>query len=156
MAEGPVTEVTTPGQKPSYSDRVRDLGANNGSWIVAARKKKRITPVTGSGESSTLEGVAKLKRDFWEIAVSRLKEGTTEDKLKTHLHGKGIEVREAFVFPSKIKGAVAAKVRVALEYKERAFDAANWPPHIRVLSWTNRSKAEKRNDAANRPVAAAL
>ena len=109
--------------------------------------------MTGSGESSTLEGVAKPKRDFWEIAVSRLKEGTTEDKVKSHLHGKGIEVKEAFVFPSKIKGTVSAKIRVELAHKGRALDPANWPPHLRISSWINKPKAARKNDAATRTAA---
>ena len=97
-----------------------------------------------------LEGVAKAKRDFWEIAVSRLKEGTTEDKIKTHLHGKGIEVKEIFVFPSKIKGTVSAKVRVLLEHKERALDASTWPPHLRISSWMNKSRTVRKNEAPPR------
>ena len=77
-----------------------------------------------------------------------MKLGTSEDKLKFHLQSKNIEVRQVFVFPSKIKGTVSAKVRVALEHKERALDASNWPQHIRISSWTNKSKALKKNDAA--------
>ena len=74
--------------------------------------------------------------------------------MKTHLHGKGIEVREVFVFPSKIKGTVAAKVRVNLEHKDRALAADTWPPHLRISSWTNKSKAERKNDAVRRDQAA--
>ena len=66
------------------------------------------------GAPSSLEGVPPKKRDFWEVSVSRLAGGTTSDKLKFYLQGKRIEVREVLVFPSKIKGTVAAKVRVEL------------------------------------------
>ena len=134
----------------TFANKAKDLQLSKNDWIVIERKKRKIVPVTGSGEPSVLEGVAKPKRDFWEIAVSRLREGTTEDKVKTHLERQGITVREAFVFPSKIKGTVAAKVRVALEHKDRALDAGSWPPHLRISSWTNKSKAARRNDAAVR------
>ena len=72
--------------------------------------------------------------------MSRLIEGTTPDKVKTHLHSKGIEVKEVFVFPSKIKGTVAARVRVLIEHKPKALDANNWPPHVRVQSWIQKRK----------------
>ena len=110
--------------------------------------------MSGSGDSSTLEGVAKPKRDWWDIAVLYLKEGsTTEDKIRSHLHSKNIEVKEVFVFPSKIKGTVSAKVRVALAHKDRALDAAIWPQNLRISSWTNQSKASRKNVAGNRPSA---
>ena len=111
------------------------------------RKRKNIIPVTGSGEASVLEGVAKPKRDYWEIAVTRLKEGTTVDSVKTHCQNKGFAAKEVFVFPSKIKGTVTAKIRVSLEHKVLALSGVSWPSHIRVSSWTNKSKASKQNDA---------
>ena len=138
--------------KPSFAARVKEL-PNKNNWIVIERKKKNITPVTGSGESSVLEGVAKSRRDYWELSVSRLRIGTSIDQLKSHLQGKNIEVKEVFVFASKIKGTVSAKVRVALEHKDRALDASVWPAHVRVSSWTNKSRAAKQNDAAKRPQA---
>ena len=106
--------------------------------------------MTGSGDSTVLEGVAKPKRDFWEIAVSRLKEGTTADKVKFHLQSKHIEVKEVFVFPSKIKGTISGKVRVALEHKTRALDPSVWPAHVRISSWTNKSKSKRQDDASKR------
>ena len=131
----------------SFANKAKSLQSNRNSWIDIARKRKKITSVTGTGEASVLEGVERPKRDFWEIAVSRLKEGTTEDKVKTHLQGKGIEVREVFVFPSKIKGTVAAKVRVELAHKDRALDAGSWPPHLRISSWAYKPKAARKNEA---------
>ena len=77
-----------------------------------------------------------------------MKEGTTEDKVKTHLQGKGVEVKETFVFASKIKGTVEAKVRVAIEHKERALDPATWPSHLRISSWTNKPIGACKNGAA--------
>ena len=105
--------------------------------------------MTGTGESSILEGVAKSKRDYWEVAVLRCKLGTSPEKIKFHLQSKNIEVKEVFVFPSKIKDTVSAKVRVAIEHKDRALDAANWPQHLRISSWTNQSKSTKKNVAGN-------
>ena len=110
--------------------------------------------MTGTGESSVLEGVPKQKNDWWDVAVLRLKEGSTSpDKVKSYLQSKNIEVKEVFVFPSKIKGTVSAKVRVALEHKDRALDPAIWPQHLRISSWIKQSKSTRKNDAGNRPPA---
>ena len=84
-----------------------------------------------------LEGVAPYIRDFWDISVSRLKESTAADKVKTHLQKYGIEVREVFILASKIKGTKAAKVRVALEQKDRVKLPEIWPQHCKVADWIN-------------------
>ena len=110
--------------------------------------------MSGSGEASILEGVAKQKRDHWDIAILRLKTGTSQDLVRTHLLSKAIEVKEVFIIPSKIKGTVSAKVRVALEDKDRALDPANWPPHTCISSWINKSKNARKNDATAQQVAA--
>ena len=140
--------VTVEASAVDFAGKAKLLQSNNNNWIDVERKKKKIKPVTGTGEASILVGVEKPKRDFWEIAVSRLKEGTTEDQVKTHLHGKGIEVKEIFVFPSKIKGTVSAKVRVVLAHKDRALDETNWPPHLRISSWTNKPRILRKNGAS--------
>ena len=136
--------------KPSFANTTKLLQSNKDNWIVKERKRKNIVPVTGSGQSSTIEGVAKPQRNFWELAILRLSPDCSEDKIRVHLHSKGIEVKEAYVFPSKIKGTVSAKVRVAIEHKDRALDAATWPPHLRISSWTNQSKATRKSAAENR------
>ena len=136
--------------KTSFAGKAKALQIDRNDWIVIQRKKKKIIPVTGSGESSVLEGVAKTKKDYWEIGISRLKLGTSSDLVKAHLQGKNIEVKEVFVFPSKIKGTVSAKVRVALEHRARALDATVWPEHVRVSSWTNKSKEQRQDDARKR------
>ena len=84
-----------------------------------------------------LEGVAPLTRDFWDISVSRLKETATADRIKTHLHKHGIEVKDVFLLSSKIPGTKAAKVRVALEQKDRVKSPEIWPQHCRVADWIN-------------------
>ena len=119
-----------------------------------ALTRLKITPVIGSGEPSVLEGVAKPKRDHWDIAVLRLKLGTSDLQIKSHLQAKGIEVKEVYIIPSKIKGTVSAKVRVALEHKNRALDAAIWPTHTSISSWITKSKSALKIDAATRLVAA--
>ena len=121
---------------------------NENNWIVATRKKKKVVSVTGSGEASVLEGVAKQKQDFWEVAVSRLKEGTTPEQVKTHLQSKSITVREVSVFPSKVKGTACAKVRVDLSQKDEALDSRSWPPHVRVSSWLYKPKSLRKNATA--------
>ena len=152
-----LTQAAAPlGSKTSFSDTTKLLQSNKNNWIVKERKRKNIVPVTGSGQSSTLAGVAKPQRHYWEIAVLRLSPDCSEDKIKVHLQSKGIEVKEAFVFPSKIKGTVSAKVRVAIEHKDRALDAATWPPHLRISSWTNQSKATRKSVTENRQDGAVL
>ena len=96
--------------------------------------------VTGSGvkgQDDDLEGVAPFVRDFWDISVSRLRETVTADKVKTHLHKHGIEVKDVFILSSKIKGTKAAKVRVALEQRDRVKSPEIWPQHCKVADWVN-------------------
>ena len=128
----------------NFSDKVRKISVSQKWNLVSERKKRKIIPLTGTAAPSTLEGVAVLrKKPFWDISVSRLSEGTSSEKLKTFLQGKGIEVKETFVFPSKIKGTVAARVRVALEHKEKVLDSNIWPQNIRVQSWVQKRKVSK-------------
>ena len=92
-----------------------------------------------------MEGVAPYVKDYWEISVSRLKETATADKVKTHLHKHGIEVRDVFILSSKIRGTKAAKVRVALEQKDRFKNAEIWPTHCHVADWINFRKRPTKN-----------
>ena len=103
-------------------------------------------PVVGlkaKSDDDDLEGVAPYVRDFWELSVSRLKETATADKVKSHLHKHGIEVRDVFILSSKIKGTKAAKVRVALEQKDRAKSPDIWPQHCKVADWINFKRRPK-------------
>ena len=109
-------------------------------------------PVTGSVVHSGddgLEGVAPFIRDYWDISVSRLKESTTADKVKTHLHKFGIEVKDVFILTSKIRGTKAAKVRVALEQKDRVKSADIWPQHCKVADWINFRRKANHKDGSN-------
>ena len=65
-------------------------------------------------------GVASFVRDFWDLSVSRLNPSATSDKIKLYLQDRQIEVKEVFVFDSKIPGTKSAKVRVAVEHKDKA------------------------------------
>ena len=95
-----------------------------------------------------LEGVAPFVRDFWDISVSRLNENTTADRVKTYLHKYGIEVRDVFILSSKIQGTKAAKVRVAIEHKDRVKNRDIWPEHIRVADWVNNKRKKKSANTA--------
>ena len=80
---------------------------------MKARDKQKSVPVTGQAvkkRDDFLEGVPPMVRDFWDLSVTRLNETTTADKVKSHLHQHGIEVRDVFILTSKIKGTKAAKV----------------------------------------------
>ena len=90
-----------------------------------------------------LEGVAPFIRDFWDVSISRMSPTATSDKVKFHLQGHGIEVRDVFMLNSRIKGTKAAKVRVALEQRDRVKSPEIWPQHCIVADWINFKK--KRN-----------
>ena len=114
--------------------------------LVVARNKKKIVPVTGQVVKSSdddLEGVPPVIRDYWDLSVSRLKETATADKVKTHLHKYGIEVKDVFILSSKIRGTKSAKVRVAREHRERAKSPDIWPQHCRVADWVHFKKSER-------------
>ena len=84
-----------------------------------------------------LEGVAPFIKDFWDVSISRLSPTVTSDKVKFHLQGHGIEVRDVFILNSRIRGTKAAKVRVALEQKDRVKSPEIWPQHCVVADWIN-------------------
>ena len=69
---------------------------------MQARKKKNSVTVVGKEKNSSLEGVAPVVRDYWDLSVSRLKSTATSDKVKRYLQERGIDVREVFIFESKI------------------------------------------------------
>ena len=61
----------------------------------------------------------------------------TADKVKSHLHKFGIEVRDVFILSSKIQGTKSAKVRVAREHRDRAKSPEIWPQHCKIADWVN-------------------
>ena len=134
----------TPLPTKTFSSIATALAESTENWLTKARKKKVCVTVHGEKESSgILEGVPRRVRDFWDISVSRLVETTTVDQVKRHLQESGIEVKEVYVFPSKIKGTKSAKVRVVLQHKERVKDAQLWPKHSRVQDWLYKPKGER-------------
>ena len=83
-----------------------------------------------------------MKRDYWDIALQRLNANTTtEANVKSHLLSKQVEVREVHLYPSKRKGCVTARVRVALKDKALALDSCSFGPFIQVSSWTLKTKS---------------
>ena len=120
--------------------------ASPGWNLAQARNKKKIVPITGQvvkTNDGELEGVPPIVRDFWDLSVSRLKETATADKVRSHLHKYGIEVKDVFILSSKIRGTKSAKVRVAREHRERAKSPDIWPQHCRIADWVN-FKAKER------------
>ena len=120
--------------------------ASPGWNLAQARSKKKIVPITGQvvkTNDSELEGVPPIVRDFWDLSVSRLKETATADKVRSHLHKYGIEVKDVFILSSKIRGTKSAKVRVAREHRERAKSPDIWPQHCKVADWVNFKTKEK-------------
>ena len=80
--------------------------------------------------------------------MSRLSEHTTAEKVKSHLQKHGIEVRDVFILSSKIRGTKAAKVRVAVEHRDRVKAESIWPQHCKVADWVN-FKQKKKSTTAN-------
>ena len=141
VAEAALTDNVTPNTNPSFASTVESLSQNENRWTLAqARKNKKVIPVIGQSDSQDLKGVAPFKKDHWDISISRLQEDSTSDKVKTFLQSKGIEVRDAFVFSSKIKGTKSARVRIAIEHKEKCKNAEIWPMHCRVSDWVFKKK----------------
>ena len=132
----------------NFADTAKQLSKNKNDWILVERKKRNIVPFVGTGAASGLEGVAPVKRDYWDIAIQRLNaKSTSETSIKSHFASKNIEVREIHIYPSSRKGCVTARVRVALKHKELALNPDNFGPFIQVSSWTGRSKSARKNDA---------
>ena len=48
---------------------MKKLSKNKNDWILVERKKKNIVPAVGTGAATSLEGVAPVKRDYWDIAL---------------------------------------------------------------------------------------
>ena len=116
----PLAHEADPTQKTSsYANTAKNL-QKRGNWLDNARKKKNSVTIVGKEKSSSLVGVAPFVRDFWNLSVSRLNPSATSDKIKLYLQDRQIEVKEVFVFDSKIPGTKSAKVRVAVEHKDKA------------------------------------
>ena len=132
-----------------YSSAAKDLASSQKQWTLAqARNKRKIVPVVGRAErlgDDGLEGVPPSRKNFAEISVSRLKDTVTIDKVRSHLHKHGIEVNDIFLLSSKINGTKSAKIRVAIEHKERVKSPEIWPVHSRVADWVNFKKKKSDN-----------
>jgi hypothetical protein len=134
----------------SFKDKVENLKNDSKPWsLVTARKNKNVVAVSGKGENCLLQGVEKPKRDYWEISVTRLSESTTTaDKIKTCLQGNGVEVHDVYVFNSRIKGCKSAKVRVALQHKDKVKDEQIWPMFTRVQDWIYKPRSARNETPA--------
>jgi hypothetical protein len=144
-SESPALKVT------SFAGKSKDLQQNTKPWnLVTACKNKNIVSVAGKvvGDGTTLKGVEPPKRDFWEVSVTRLHKSTTDDQIKTHLQTHGIEVKDVYIFNSRIKGCKSSKVRVAREHAEKIKDGNIWPMHCRVQDWIYKPKSARKLDTS--------
>ena len=121
---------------------------------MEARKNKKVVTVIGSGgigdgDANILEAVPSAPRDFWDISVSRLKDTTTDDQIRRQLHQHGIEVKDIFLIPSKIKGTKAARVRVFREHRNRVKEAKVWPVGCRVADWIQKPRTMRAEKTAS-------
>ena len=102
----------------------------------------------GSGDGNILKGVTSFPRDYWDLSVRRLVDSTTEEQVRRQLHFHGIEVKEIFILPSHFKGTKAAKVRVALEHREKAQKDHVWPKGCQVSDWIYKPKQARKPAAS--------
>ena len=109
-----------------------------GSWLVQVRKRKKAEAIVGCKEGGDLEGVAPRVKDFWDLFISNLSEKSTNFQIKSYLQNHGIEVKEVWVLNSKKRGTKSAKVRIALEHKNKAREPNIWSKHIRVQDWVRK------------------
>ena len=129
----------------TFADKTKELRGKGGGWLVQARKKKNSPITVGKEKSSSLEGVAPVVKNHWDLSVSRLSTTASPDKVKQYLQERGIDVKEVWVFDSKIQGTKSAKVRIALEHREKAKDGKLWPEHTRVENWLYKPKSERQS-----------
>ena len=102
-----------------------------------------MSSVVGKKQGGILEGVAPFVKNHWIVFVSCLSESTTDEKVLRHLQDNGIEVKDVFLLNSKRKGTKSAKVRVAIEHRDRVKDENIWPLHCRVQDWIMQKKSER-------------
>jgi hypothetical protein len=88
-------------------------------------------------------------KDYWDVSVTRLALETTADQIKLALGSHTIDVKDVLVFPSKIKGCMSARVRVALQDADKAKSEANWPQFVRVHDWVYKPKERTRPKPAS-------
>ena len=119
----------------SFYEGTDRLGTNGNEWKVQGKSVKK-TAVKGTNSESGLKGVPPPARsNHWIFGVTRLAESTTIDLVKRHLQQSGIEVQDVWILNSKVKGTKTAKVRVAIEHRERAKSPALWPVYSQVRDW---------------------
>ena len=106
------------------------------SQVDKTRKNNKSPPVVGTKEGVGLTGVAPRVKHFWDLFVSNLAENTTDFQLKSYLQDHHIEVKDVFLLKSKKRGTKSAKVRIAIEHKNKAKNGDIWPKYIRVQDTT--------------------
>jgi hypothetical protein len=137
----------------SFSKTVENLTGDNRPWSLArALKKKKVTLITGRNESSALKGVKPEEKNYWDLSVTRLAPETTSDQVKEALEAQGIKVHDVSVFDSRIRGCKSAKVRVALEEKDKVKDEANWPTYVRIHDWVYKPRGDRSKPETSRDV----
>ena len=104
--------------------------------------RKTTKTIVGNREGGVLQGVAPRVRNTWDLFVSNLSENSTDFQLKTYLQGHDIEVRDVWLLNSKKKGTKSAKVRIAVEHRNKVKERNVWPKHIRVQDWVRKPKPD--------------
>ena len=112
--------------------------SSSSTWLTKARKAKKAETVVGNREDGELLGVAPRVKDFFDLFVSNLTETITDFQLKTYLQGHAVEVKDVWLLNSKKKGTKSAKVRIAIEHRNKAKDAGIWPKHIHIKDWVRK------------------
>ena len=101
-----------------------------------------ISTIVGNKVGGDLEGVAPRVKDSWDLFISNLSEKVTDFQLKTYLQGHAMEVKDVWLLNSKKKGTKSAKVRIAIEHRNKAKEPEIWPRYTRVQDWVRKPSAK--------------
>ena len=134
------SSTETSSESESSSSSEISSSSSSHSWLLQARKKKKTETIVGCKEGGDLEGVAPRVKDFWDLFLCNLSDKATDFQIKSHLQGHAVEVKDVWMLNSKKKGTKSAKVRIAIEHKNKAKEANVWSKHIHVKDWIRKPK----------------
>ena len=69
------------------------------------------------------------------VYVGNLVDSVTETHVVEYTKRNGVEVRSCYMLKSKIYGTNSARIKVAIQDKDKILDSSFWPENVRVRSW---------------------
>ena len=116
---------------------VEERDRSKGTWTLAGSlKRRKVTALVGAKkETGRLMGVERKARDTWDVYVGNLVDSVTETHVVEYTKRNGVEVRSCYMLKSKIYGTNSARIKVAIQDKDKILDSRFWPENVRVRSW---------------------